>query len=50
VTDSVYAALAGAVRGRLRADGAFPRLRRLVTGAVYVGLGILAALAHPTKH
>lgn len=49
VTDSVYATVAGAVAGRLRNDRGFPRLRRAVTGSVYVGLGILAVLAHPTK-
>ncbi len=49
VTDSVYATVAGAVAGRLRNDRGFPRLRRIVTGSVYVGLGILAVLVHPTK-
>jgi len=49
VTDSVHATVAGAVVGRVRNDRGFPRLRRIVTGSVYVGLAVLAVLAHPTK-
>ncbi len=50
VTDSLYALLAGAASARLRADRRFPRIRRLAVGAVYVGLGIAAALVHPTNY
>lgn len=49
VTDSVYATVAGAVAGRLRNDRSLPRLRRIVAGSVYVGLAVLAVVAHPTK-
>jgi len=49
VTDSVYAAAAGAVAGRLRSDPRFPRLSRASAAAVYLALAVLAVFTHPTK-
>jgi threonine/homoserine/homoserine lactone efflux protein len=46
VTDSAYAALAGAAAARLHASPRFPRVRRVVVTTVYVGLGLAAALFH----
>lgn len=46
VTDSAYAALAGAAAARLHASPRFPRVRRLVVTTVYVGLGLAAAFLH----
>ncbi|HEX5133292.1 MAG TPA: LysE family translocator, partial [Candidatus Krumholzibacteria bacterium] len=47
VTDSVYAVLAGAIAERLRTNPGFHRWRRVIVSAVYVFLGIAAALLHP---
>ncbi|HEX5131382.1 MAG TPA: LysE family translocator [Candidatus Krumholzibacteria bacterium] len=47
VTDSVYAVLAGAIAERLRTSPGFHRWRRVTVSAVYVFLGIAAALLHP---
>jgi len=44
----VYIVARSIDQGRWAGIG-FPRLRRLVTGSVYVGLAVLAVLAHPTK-
>lgn len=49
ITDTVYALLAGAAAARLRGDTRFPRVRRVAVAAVYVGLGVAAALLHPVK-
>jgi len=49
VTDTIYAVLAGAAAARLRGDTRFPRVRRIGVAAVYVGLGLAAALLHPVK-
>lgn len=49
VTDSIYALAAGATADKLRAGQRFPRVQRLVVGAVYVSLGVAAALVHPTN-
>jgi threonine/homoserine/homoserine lactone efflux protein len=45
VSDSLYAILAGTVRQWLGRTGAFMQVKRYVVGAVYLGLGITAALA-----
>ena len=45
VTDSCYALLAGALGGRLRANPTFVRRRQRISGGIYVGLGLTAALA-----
>ena len=47
VTDTAYALLASAAAARLHASTRFPRVRRIAVAIVYVGLGVLAALAHP---
>lgn len=44
-SDSLYALLAGAVRGWLRETRAFAWGQRYVTGTVYIALGAVAALA-----
>ena len=49
VTDTVYATVAGTVANRLRDDERFPRVRRISVSVVYLGLALLAVLAHPTK-
>jgi threonine/homoserine/homoserine lactone efflux protein len=48
-TDSLYALLAGTLGGWLRESARFLRLRRYVTGTVYIGLGVTAALASPHR-
>ena len=45
VTDSVWALAAGTARGVLRRSRRFVSTQRYVTGTVYVGLGVLTALA-----
>jgi threonine/homoserine/homoserine lactone efflux protein len=45
VTDSVWALAAGTARGVLRRSRRFVSTQRYVTGTVYVGLGLLTALA-----
>ncbi len=47
VTDSLYALASGALAKRLRAGERFPRVRRMLVGLVYVGLGCAAVLIHP---
>jgi threonine/homoserine/homoserine lactone efflux protein len=48
-SDLTYAMVAGALGNRLRANARFARRRDRVSGVVYVGLGLTAALAgHPT--
>jgi threonine/homoserine/homoserine lactone efflux protein len=49
VTDSLYALASGALAERLRASQRFPRVRRVLVGMVYVGLGCAAVLIHPTN-
>jgi len=49
VTDTVYATVAGTIANRLRDDERFPRIRRISVSVVYLGLALLAVLAHPTK-
>ena len=45
LSDSTYAVTAAALAGRLRASERARRLRRLVTGGVFVVLGVTAATA-----
>jgi threonine/homoserine/homoserine lactone efflux protein len=45
VSDSIYALLAGTLGQRLKSSPAFARVERYLTGGVYVGLGLTAALA-----
>jgi threonine/homoserine/homoserine lactone efflux protein len=45
VTDSLYALLAGTVGQCLKGSRAFARVERYLVGTVYIGLGIMAALA-----
>lgn len=47
VSDSCYALVAGTAGTWMRGTGRFARRRRLLTGSVYVGLGVAAALAGP---
>jgi threonine/homoserine/homoserine lactone efflux protein len=49
VTDSLYALLAGTVGQWLKGTRSFLRVERYLVGTVYIGLGIMAALAD-TKH
>jgi threonine/homoserine/homoserine lactone efflux protein len=44
-SDAAYALLADALAGRLRRTGAGARLRRYVTGGIFVALGVSAAVA-----
>jgi len=44
-SDAAYALLADALAGRVRRSGTGARLRRWVTGGIFVGLGISAAVA-----
>lgn len=49
VSDSMYALLAGYAGRWLRGNMQFLRVQRYVTGTVYIGLGITAALASGSK-
>lgn len=52
VTDSAYGVLAGALQGLVTQRRAAQRRARLVTGTLYLGLGVsaaLAALAEPPR-
>ena len=49
VSDSLYALLAGTAGGWLKGNARFLRARRYFTGAVFIGLGIAAALAGSEK-
>jgi threonine/homoserine/homoserine lactone efflux protein len=44
-SDAAYALLADALAGRLRRSGTGARIRRWVSGGIFVGLGISAAVA-----
>jgi threonine/homoserine/homoserine lactone efflux protein len=48
-TDSMYAILAGTAGRWLRDSARFWRVQRYVTGSIYIGLGIVAALANTNK-
>lgn len=46
-SDSSYALLAGSIGGWLRGNLRFLRIERYVTGSIFIGLGVTAALASP---
>jgi threonine/homoserine/homoserine lactone efflux protein len=48
-TDSTYGLLAGTLGGWLRENAHFIRMRRYITGSVYIGLGVTAAFASPHR-
>lgn len=50
VSDGLYALLAGSVAQRLRGRFGSGNLSRYLTGSVYIGLGITAALADGGRH
>jgi len=45
VTDSIWALVAGTAGGLVRSSRQFARIQRYVAGSVYVGLGVVTALA-----
>ena len=45
ISDATYALLADALAGRIRRTGAGARVRRYVTGSIFIGLGVSAAAA-----
>jgi threonine/homoserine/homoserine lactone efflux protein len=49
VTDSLWALAAGTAGGVLRGSRRFVRAQRYVSGTVYLGLGVLTALAGPHR-
>ena len=49
VTDNAYGVLAGALQGLVTQRRAAQRPARLVTGTLYLGLGVSAALAEPPR-
>jgi threonine/homoserine/homoserine lactone efflux protein len=50
ITDSLYALLAGSVGNWFKSTRSFMMLERYLIGAVYIGLGIMAALADNKRH
>ena len=50
VTDSLYALLAGTVGQWLKGSRSFLRVERYLVGTVYIGLGVMAALADTKRH
>lgn len=48
-SDGAYVLLADALRGRLLASRRFERVSTRLTGSVYIGLGVTAALCGPTR-
>ena len=48
-TDGTYALLAGTLGQSLRRSARFPAIRRYVTGTVYLGLGVTAAVSGGTR-
>ncbi|MFO7736831.1 MAG: LysE family translocator [Desulfatiglandaceae bacterium] len=50
VTDSLYALLAGTFGQWLKGTRAFLRVERYLVGTVYIGLGVMAALANTDRH
>jgi threonine/homoserine/homoserine lactone efflux protein len=50
VTDSLYALLAGTVGQWLKGTRSFLRVERYLVGTVYIGLGVMAALADIKHH
>jgi threonine/homoserine/homoserine lactone efflux protein len=49
LSDSTWALTTGTLGERLRRSGRFPVVRRYVSGTVFLGLGVAAALTGPTK-
>lgn len=49
-SDSMYALLAGTAGNWLRRNRHFLRVQKYVTGTIYIGLGLVAALAGTGKH
>ena len=49
ITDSTYAIVSSMLAGRLRSSQRFKLVQRYVSGTVFIGLGITAALAGRTK-
>jgi len=49
ITDSTYAIVSSMLAGRLRGSQRFKLVQRYVSGTVFIGLGITAALAGRTK-
>ena len=50
ITDSLYALLAGTVGQWLKSTCVFLGVERYLVGAVYIGLGVMAALADVKRH
>lgn len=50
VTDSLYALLAGTIGKWLKGTRSFLQIERYLVGAVYIGLGVMAALADIKRH
>ena len=50
ITDSLYALLAGTVGQWLKGTRSFLRIERYLVGTVYIGLGVMAALADIKRH
>ena len=50
VTDSLYALLAGSVGQWLKGTRSFMRVERYLVGTVYIGLGVMAAIADIKRH
>lgn len=50
VTDSLYAFLAGTVGQLLKNSRSFVQVERYLVGTVYIGLGVIAALADINRH
>lgn len=50
VTDSLYALLAGTVGKWLKGTHSFLRVERYLVGTVYIGLGVMAAIADTKRH
>jgi threonine/homoserine/homoserine lactone efflux protein len=49
LSDGMYALLAGSLGHWLRGNMRFLRAERYVTGTIYIGLGVTAALASPAS-
>jgi threonine/homoserine/homoserine lactone efflux protein len=49
LSDSSWALVAGTLGERLRRSTRFPQIQRYVSGAIFVGLGAVAALSAPVK-
>jgi threonine/homoserine/homoserine lactone efflux protein len=49
LSDSIYVLIAGAAGNLLRRSAIFPRLQRLFSGTVYLGLGVTTALTGSSR-